>query len=158
MNKMRLNATMVMRKRLLSASGKCRQTQIDKNAFEQILQRHNVGDMSSPLTDVAVKFKLCNDVSKHFTRPLSSVEFNNITSAHDILTLLQTKPQSVNVVLARKVTIEEQLQKMKLPANMHFVPSKRDLILSVLKQQQRQQQQQQQQLQSQQTHHMINDQ
>lgn len=62
-------------------------------------------------------------------RQISNVELHNTQSFADALKLAEQPEQ--NVLRDRKLTILDRLQTMQLPPNMHWVPSKRDLIAAI---------------------------
>lgn len=59
-------------------------------------------------------------------RPFTNTELNNTFTVTDLLVLAQSPPAR-SVMERRKETIEEKLNGMSLPPNMHWVPSQRTL-------------------------------
>jgi hypothetical protein len=59
-------------------------------------------------------------------RPFTNTELNNTQKVLDILHWLN-RP-IVNVVRERKKTVQQHLEAMKLPPNMHWIPPQRQLF------------------------------
>jgi predicted methyltransferase len=67
-------------------------------------------------------------------RQISNVELHNTQTFADALALASRPEQ--NVLRERKMTVQQRLEMKKLPPNMHWIPSKRDLIASIVRQHQ----------------------